>query len=214
MRRAPLLLGFAALAIAWGGALPRSLGHSFTAHMAMHMTVVAVAAPLLAVGVAGSRADLSLTRPAWFAPVSASMIELVMVWGWHAPALHSFARGTVLGLALEQASFLVSGLLVWLSAFGGQVNENERHAAGIIGLLLTSMHMTLLGALLGLATRPLYILIHHHGGNGLDVSPLTDQHIGGAIMLLAGGSAYLIGGLVLMARLLREDHPAPGREQH
>ncbi|MBA2410232.1 MAG: cytochrome c oxidase assembly protein [Gammaproteobacteria bacterium] len=212
MHRTLLLLGVAALAIAWSGALPRFLGHSFTAHMAMHMTVVAVAAPLLAVGVAGSRADPSLTRRAWFAPMSASLVELVIVWGWHAPALHSFARGTTAGLALEQASFLVSGLLVWLSAFGGRPNENERHAAGIIGLLLTSMHMTLLGALLGLGTRALYTH-SHHGGNGLDISPLADQHIGGAIMLLAGGSAYLIGGLVLMARLLRIDDSALGREQ-
>ncbi|MBA2491667.1 MAG: cytochrome c oxidase assembly protein, partial [Gammaproteobacteria bacterium] len=67
MHRTPLLLGFAALAIAWSGALPRFLGHSFTAHMAMHMMVVAVAAPLIAVGVAASRADPSLIRPAWFA---------------------------------------------------------------------------------------------------------------------------------------------------
>jgi putative membrane protein len=201
MRRAPMMLGFAALAVAWGGALPQLLGHSFTAHMAMHMMVVAVAAPLIAIAVAGSRHDPSAARPAWFAPVPAALVELVVVWSWHAPALHGFARGTVSGLVLEQFSFLVAGLLVWLSAFGGRAN---RRGAGIIGLLLTSMHMTLLGALLGLGTRTLYPHMHH-GDGALSLSPLADQQLGGAIMLLAGGSAYLIGGLVLMARLLRDD---------
>jgi putative membrane protein len=33
--------------------------------------------------------------------------------------------------------------------------------------------------------------------------PLDDQHLGGAIMLLVGGVAYLAGGVWLTAGLLR-----------
>jgi putative membrane protein len=58
--------------------------------------------------------------------------------------------------------------------------------------------MTLLGALFSLAPRPLYA---HDGASGL--SPLADQHLGGAIMLLAGGLSYLVGGLCLTAGLLK-----------
>jgi putative membrane protein len=75
----------------------------------------------------------------------------------------------------------------------------NRTAAGIVGLLLTAMHMTLLGALLALAPRPLYA--HLEGVSRL--TPLEDQHLGGAIMLLTGGVAYLAGGLWLTAGLLR-----------
>jgi putative membrane protein len=205
------VLGFAALALAWSGALPHLLGHSFTAHMAMHVTVVGVAAPLIAIGIAGSRLDPSAAKPAFFAPVTASLIELVVIWCWHAPALHGFARGPLWGLALEQSSFLAVGLLVWLSAFGGRENLRNRRAAGVIGLLLTSMHMTLLGALLGLSTRVLYPH-SHHGQEALGLSALQDQQLGGALMLIVGGTVYLVGGLGLMARLLR-DQPQPAREQ-
>jgi cytochrome c oxidase assembly factor CtaG len=52
----------------------------------------------------------------------------------------------------EQTAFLVSGLLVWISVFGGDpAQRHTRIASGIAALLLTSMHMTLLGALLALA---------------------------------------------------------------
>ncbi len=194
-------LGLAVLAGAWIGPLPALAGHAFTAHMTMHVAVVAVSAPLLAVGLAGTRLDPARLLPGLATPVAASVLELLVVWGWHAPLLHQAARSLPHALAWEQAMFLAAGLLVWSSAFGGRPERRAARAgAGIAALLLTSMHMTLLGALLTLAPRPLYA--HHaHGFAGL--SPLEDQQIGGVVMLAFGGLSYLIGGLVLLARMLR-----------
>lgn len=202
MRGALLLLGVSTLLVVWLGPLSSLAPGSFSAHMTMHMGVVAVAAPALAIGLAGGRFDPVRRAPQWFPPVPASLVELAVVWSWHAPTPHAFARGTTTGLVLEQGSFLASGLLVWLAAFGGDVGERgERTAAGIVALLLTSMHMTLLGALLALPTRPLYPHCAHAPG---PLGPLHDQQLGGAIMLVVGGVAYLFGGLGLTARLLRE----------
>jgi putative membrane protein len=144
--------------------------------MTMHMGVVAVAAPLLAVGAAGGRLDPVRKAPRLFAPIPASVLELVLVWAWHAPVLHHAARHGTAWLAAEQGTFLLTGLVVWLSVFGGDAQgAGPRRAAGVVGLLLTSMHMTLLGALLPLTPRPLYA--HTDGFAGL--TPLQDQHLGG-----------------------------------
>jgi putative membrane protein len=200
MRRPLLLCGFFTLAAAWLGPLPQLAPRSFAAHMAMHMGVVAVAAPLLALGIAGGRLDPVRKAPGLFAPVPASALELVVVWAWHAPALHHAARHSPAWLVVEQGTFLLAGLLVWLSAFGGDARgDGSRRAAGVVGLLLTSMHMTLLGALLALTPRPLYHLVERAS----TPTPLDDQHLGGALMLLAGGVSYLLGGLWLTAGLLR-----------
>jgi putative membrane protein len=174
--------------------------------MIMHMGVVAVAAPLLAIGIAGGGLDPVIKFPQLFAPIPISLVELVVVWAWHAPGLHHLARHTVLGSLVEQSMFLVCGLLLWLSAFGGSRHlEASRAAAGVIGLLLTMMHMVLLGALLALTPRPLYA--HTEGHMGL--TPLEDQHLGGAIMLVGGGISYLLGGLWLSFRLLRGNSIQP-----
>ncbi len=212
MRRIALAAGVLLLAALWLGPLPSLAAGSFAAHMTMHMGVVAVAAPLIAAGLAVGGWRLAGPPPAvvdllptanrqpptnmLLAPIPASVLELVIVWAWHAPALHQAARHEAGIMALEQASFLGAGVLVWLSSF-------RNRGPGIVALLLTSMHMTLLGALLALTPRPLYA---HHG-----TAALADQHLGGAIMLLIGGASYLAGGLWLTMRLLQERGVVGGR---
>jgi putative membrane protein len=201
MRIALMALGFLTLLGVWLGPLGALLPGPFAAHMTMHMGVVAVAAPLLAFGVCGTRFDPVRKAPGLFAPIPASVLELVVVWAWHAPALHHAARHSALGLVLEQGTFALSGVFVWVSAVGGSAAQRQQRAgAGILALLLTSMHMTLLGALLALPPRPLYA--HAHAGAS-HLGALQDQHLGGAIMLGVGGIVYLAGGLWLTASLLR-----------
>ena len=194
------LLGLIVLGATWFGPLPQLARDAFSAHMAMHMGVVAIAAPLLALGIGGSALDPVRRWPGLFPPIPLSLLELVVVWVWHSPALHHLARHTVTGLVAEQTTFLLSGFLVWISVFGGSSAQRQnRVASGIAALLLTSMHMTLLGALLALAPRPLYA----HNRSPANLTALDDQHLGGAIMLIVGGVAYLAGGLWLTATLVR-----------
>jgi putative membrane protein len=201
MRRFFLALGLLILAAAWLGPLPQLAREAFFAHMTLHMAVVAVAAPLLAAGIRGGRLDLARKAPRLFAPVQASIVELVIVWAWHTPALHHAARHHTAAFVAEQGSFLIAGCFLWLAAIGGdRLEARSRSAAGVVGLLLTAMHMTLLGALLALSPRPLYA----HAGEFTGLTALDDQHLGGAIMLLVGGVSYLFGGLWLTLRVLRE----------
>ncbi len=226
MARMLSAIGLLTLAVAWLGGLGSLLPGPFSGHMAMHMAVVAVAAPLLCFGVAGSALDPARRFPAVFAVVPASIAELVLVWGWHTPALHHAARHSTLALLLEQGSFLLSGVWLWASAVGG--DRHQRGGAGILALLLTSMHMTLLGALFALPPRLVYdhgpasARGHEHGAEqhgahevaaaaGSDgLSPLQDQHLGGAIMIVLGGASYLCGGLWLAVGLLRRRVGAGG----
>jgi putative membrane protein len=201
IRPSLLAAGLLTLAIAWLGPLPQLAPRFFSAHMTMHMAVVAVAAPLLALGLAGGRGDPSMRAPALFSAVPASVLELVLVWMWHAPALHHVARTTGVGLIAEQGTFLAAGFLVWMSAFGGgdAAGGGRRAGAGVIALLLTSMHMTLLGALIALAPRVLY----EHVGDGASMEArLAQQQLGGVVMVLVGGVSYLWGGLRLARRML------------
>ncbi len=222
MRWLSLTAGLLLLALLWLGPLPRMARSAFFAHMTLHMGVVAVAAPLIALGLAGGRFDPVIKAPHVFSPVPASMVEFAVVWAWHAPRLHDVSHEYAGGFLLEQAMFFVSGLALWLSAVGGQVRwQPSRTGAGVIAILLTSMHMTLLGALIALAPRLLYShassttesaaaapqtdfdALCRFPGSITDLTALEDQQLGGTIMLFVGGAAYLAGGLWLMAKLLQ-----------
>lgn len=235
MRPACFVLGLATLALVWFGPLLTVWRSSFAAHMLAHMGVVAIAAPLIAVGATGlsfspfiwpkgsnerqresRRSTPSLVLlPAspsrgenrWWSlglslPIIASLIELIVVWGWHAPAARVWAENSTFATMFEQTTFLAAGLLLWLSCLGaGQLNRSACRAAGAFGLLLTTVHMTLLGALLALSPRPLYGLAEA-SCFGLTLSAEQDQQLGAVVMLFVGAVAYLAGGLALLAKLL------------
>ena len=182
--RALGLAGLAVLAALW--LLPlEAAAPAFPAHMLRHMGLVAIAAPLLALGFPRELRVLALS------PLAAAVVEFVVVWGWHLPATHAAARLSGLAFVAEQAMFLGAGLLVWVGAFGAR-----QPLAGAGGLLLTSMHMTLLGAILVLAPRDLYAELCGTAPN------LPGQQVGGLLMLGIGTPVYLAGGLWLVRRAL------------
>lgn len=161
-------------------------GLGMTGHMAAHMGAVAVAAPLVAAGMRARGVG---------SPLGWAMAEFAIVWSWHVPALRDLADAHVAMALAEQALFLAVGVALWRAALA-------QPAAGVAALLVTSMHMTLLGALIGLAPRPLYPMMAMHPAPGLDA--LADQQLGGVVMLIVGGASYCLGGLWLLGTLLRE----------
>ncbi|KQV41615.1 cytochrome c oxidase assembly protein [Rhizobium sp. Root1204] len=200
MKTAPLTAGITALLLALVLlALSWSSG-SLVAHMIVHMTTVTIAAPFLAVAIRATRFDPTphLGRSG---PILASLIELVVVWVWHVPAMRKLAETGADAMIAEQASFLLAGILLWAACFRLQA-EGPRRLAGIVGLLFTSIHMTLLGVLLTLAPRPLY-----GAGDviclGIMLSREADQQLGGVIMLMVGAAAYLLGAVILLADILK-----------
>lgn len=190
MRTWAPLFGGALLASAWSGPLPALARESFAAHMGLHLLVVAVAAPLLALAVRHRRGPQSRALRL-LSPWPASLLELVVVWAWHLPRLHHAARSQLPAFIAEQGLFLAAGLLFWLSIVGAVAGDRGRAAGtAVVALAGTLAHMTLLGALLVLAPRPLYV----HAGSAVEA--LADQQRGGALMLVVSTVIYLGAGLL------------------
>lgn len=185
MTRAAGYIGLALLAVLWLLPLSRWLTGDFPLHMLRHMGLVAIVTPLLVLGFPRVAAPFAVS------PLVGVVVEFLVVWGWHLPGLHGMADQGGLALVAEQGSFLIAGLLVWAGALRGATP-----LAGAGGLLLTSMHMTLLGALIILAPRDLYAEIC---GRAPD---LDAQQLGGLLMLGIGTPVYLVAGLLLTGQAL------------
>jgi putative membrane protein len=197
---------------AWGAQL-------FAAHMVQHELLMIVAAPLLVLGrplaawtwacAPRHRHWLAdATRWRWLAwlwswitrPLIAWGLHAVAIWLWHVPGLFEAALHHEWVHDLQHVSFLGTALLFWWSVLGGDPRSG-RHGFALVSVFTTMLHTSALGALLTFATSPWYPS-YAAGGGAMGLSPVEDQQVGGLVMWVPGGTAYLIAGLVLVARLL------------
>lgn len=191
-----LLAALLILAGLWLGPLPAMSRTAFSAHMLLHLGVVALVAPLLAVGLVRMGLQLGHNMRSWM--ILAFVMEMLVVWGWHAPALHEAAARHVGVFVIQQLSFLLVGLAVWLA--GMAARQRRDLVTAMFGFALTLMHMTMLGVLLLMAPELIYPAELCLGAFGFE--QLEDQRFGGVLMAAWGGLAYLLGGIVLGYRLL------------
>ncbi|MFD2238332.1 cytochrome c oxidase assembly protein [Aureimonas populi] len=190
--RAFFWLGWATLVVAFVSPLCALSAALFSARVAHHVLLVAVAAPLLALANPW-RARMALPYPAlWL------LIHAFALWFWHAPIPYEAALRSDALYWLMQLSLLGSALLFWSSALSG------RHAAmtAPVTLLAAMMQMGLLGALITFAPRPLYTA-HALSTEPFGLTPLADQQLAGLIMWAPGALPYLVAALAFAASALR-----------
>jgi putative membrane protein len=170
--------------------------HLLTAHMAMHMLIMMVAAPLILFA-----APPTLVR--WRPQIAACWLAgTLTVLLWHVPAVFELALESQSWHQFELASFLVAGILFWWPVI--ELNPNSRWSVPVY-LFLATLPCDALSAFLvfcgHVVYRP-YLSGDAHGMFGL--SPLEDQALAGALMWVTVTFVYLIPALVLTARLLSE----------
>jgi cytochrome c oxidase assembly factor CtaG/cytochrome c2 len=210
-------LGVASLAIALLPPLHHLSEERFAAHMVQHELLMALAAPLLVAGYPLAaiarrlprRTQRGLARADWrrelehlwhllTRPGIAFTLQAVAIWAWHVPALFNASVTHPAVHALQHASFFGTAILFWASVLrphrGGE-------GVAVMSLFLTSLHTTILGALIALAGRPWYGA-YAGGAEAHGFSLLADQQLGGYIMWMPGGTSYAVAAFVLVSRWL------------
>jgi putative membrane protein len=198
----------------WGSVL-------FSAHMTQHELLMLVAAPALVLGrpiiaflwalPAGwaPRLNRMTSVRSWRVlwafitnPFVAWLIHAVVLWAWHAPALFQATLESDFVHALQHVSFLSSALLFWWAIIQGR-QRVLGYGLAVLYLFTTALHSGLLGALLTFS-RAIWYPIYGETTAAWGLTPLEDQQLGGLIMWIPAGLAYIIAGLALFAGWLRE----------
>ncbi|MEH6676929.1 cytochrome c oxidase assembly protein [Phenylobacterium sp.] len=188
-QRAAFVGGLAVLVIAFVSPLCALSTSLFSARIAHHMLMVAVAAPLLAMAAPRQLPGGWLT--------GAGLAHMVILWVWHAPMAYGWALEATATYWLMELSLLASAIAFWSTVW----SRRAEPPAVIVALILTMAQMGLLAALITFAQAPLYAP-HLLTTRAWGLSPLEDQQLAGLIMWAPGALPYFAAVLWLAARWL------------
>jgi cytochrome c oxidase assembly factor CtaG/cytochrome c2 len=220
------LAGFAAgwlvMAAALVGPIDAVSDALFSVHMVQHELLMLVAAPLVALGSPGLGYLWALPYGArrwlgnrltdrgafrrlyrWMTiPAAAWLLHAAAICVWHAPPLFDLAVRNEPVHAAQHVSFFGTALLFWWGLLRGRYGRLG-HGAAVVYVFTTAMYTGALGALLTMASRPLYSA--YAGSTAAwGLTALEDQQIGGLVMWVPAGILYTGVGLWLFASWLRD----------
>ena len=193
-----------------------------SAHMVQHLLLLLVAAPLLALSAPSSailrgsplavrrasgrwRRRLGLTHGNLAVlrhPAAVWLLQVGVLWFWHAAAPYDAALDNQFLHLLEHASFLVTAVLFWHVVIGVRGAARVSGGLGVLLVFAMAMASVFLSVLLTFARTPWYSGYATTTASwGLD--PLTDQRVAGVIMWIPAGGIYLAAALVLLVTWIR-----------
>jgi len=195
----PLFAALALLAVAFVSPLCALTSTLFSARVAHHVALVALAAPLFVLTLPRHLRDIAWP-PAL--PAAAAVVHAVLLWLWHAPMPYAAALASHGVFWLMEASLFGSALLLWAAS----LSRRTRLASSLGALLATVVQTGLLGAAITFARTPLYDF-HIGATTSWGLTALEDQQLAGLVMWVPAAVPYLAAALALLAARLSSATP-------
>jgi cytochrome c oxidase assembly factor CtaG len=198
-----------------------------SAHMAQHLLIMDIAAPLLVLGLRSPVYAFMLPRPLLVPlarsqtvrsvfgfvrkPFVAATIFVLTMWLWHlAPAYEGALRSPLLH-GIQHQCFLLAGMIFWLPVIEPW---HRRVPGGLwkIGYIGGTRLLTMFVGFALVAT-PDAIYSGFYGDRALDhgLSPLDDQQMAGTLMMVAD-IVIMVGSLVFFFMRTSQEDAETGRD--
>ena len=208
------LSGWTVLTLSLVSPLHEAGERSFTMHMVEHELIMLVSTLLLASSGAGGVLAWGLPRPLrlalgggwksplqsmWKAltePVTATAVQAIVMWGWHAPPLFDRALDSFGWHVAQHACFFISSLLFWWAMLHPR-SRSSGYGVSAACLFATSLIGGALGALMSFSSSPWYADYAAMGMTGVGLDPVDDQRLAGLIMWIPGGLVHGAAALAL-----------------
>lgn len=193
---------------------------SFTLHMIEHELIMLVATLLLAASSSGGVMAWGLARPlrqslsrSWklplqslwkrlTEPVTATALQAVVMWMWHAPSLFDRALESSGWHIAQHASFFLSSLIFWWAMLHPR-GRGAGYGTSAACLFATSLIGGALGALMSFSASPWYSDYAAMGMSGIGLDPVDDQRLAGLIMWIPGGLVHGVAAIALFYKWLK-----------
>ncbi len=210
-RQASFACGMALIVLATVGPMDALADDYVFGHMIQHTILFDEAAMLLAVGLTGPVLVPLLTKPGirrlqgLMHPVVAVVLWLLVMYGWHTPALYQIAAEHEGVHLCEHASFITAGVVMWLALLG-PFPKPEWFGNGAKAIYVAVIHFSTMGLAnilmwSGTVLYPFYSASDRAHG----IAPITDQSLAGVVLMLQSGVVMLGVFFWLVMRWARED---------
>ena len=186
----------------------------FSAHMAQHLILQLVWAPLLVISLPVWlwRALVQPVQPLerWATrPMVAFLLFNAVVYGWHLPAMYNLALTTHKFHILQHVLFMSTAVLSWFVVLAPLPELRASFPKRAAYILLSMVAMKVLGIVISLSDHVLYTFyLGQPRAWGMDA--LSDQELGGLLMWLPGGIVLWVGLGRLFWMWVRSGTPANG----
>jgi putative membrane protein len=231
-RLAAFMSGVLSLWIAVGSPLAGMDHQLLTVHMAQHLLLMTVAAPLVLLGAPviallqslPQRLRRSVLAPLLrlppvqgvgriiTQPAFCWLASTVTVIGWHVPTLFQLGMQSEGWHTVEHATFFAAGLLFWWPVVPPWPSLARWPRWSVpLYLFLATLPCDALSAFLTFCNRvvyPHYLSAHRH----FNISPLGDQERAGALMWVWVTFAYLVPAAVVTIQMLSPHRRPSGVE--
>jgi putative membrane protein len=188
----------------------------FSAHMAQHLLLILIVPPLMLLGIPRWLAQQVLDWPLarriehiLNRPLLAWLLGMGTLWVWHVPALYNATLADENIHVVEHLSFLVTSSIFWWPILSPLTERRLAPLATIPYLFAASAATSILGIILTFTPPgiyPAYLDPNDEIGalpllrDSWGLTPTADQQLGGLLMWVPGGLAYLSGIIGALAR--------------
>lgn len=164
------------------------------------MFLTLIAAPLIVLGFEERlRPRDGTTKSVWIKITfpGSTVLFAACMWIWHWPGPYDATLQNNDVYWLMHIRTFGSALWLWHALL-----SREQAGAALVAGFITSMQMSLLGALFTFATHSLFV-VHLGTTEAWNLSQIEDQQLGGLIMWVIGGLLFTVYALCAFALILR-----------
>src|SRR5216683_473048 len=183
-------------------------------HMLQHVMLGFVAPPLMLLGLSPKMAALVVRVPfvrAVTEPVPAQIVAAAVMIGWHLPALYDATLQSESLHVVEHVTFIAAGLVLYwpvLEATSAQTRWQLSPVMKLLYMLVATLPQDGVALVLLFSRVPFYEFYVHVPRLVASLTPLIDQTLAGAALMVLGKASLSVAALSVFFRWFGGEHEA------
>jgi putative membrane protein len=183
-------------------------------HMLQHVLLGFVAPPLMLLGLSPSIVGKLVRIPAVRAltePIPAQVIAGVVMIAWHVPVLYDATLYSEPLHVVEHLTFIAAGLLLYwpmLRATSAYAKWQMSPGARLLYILVATLPQDAVALALIFSRVPFYEYYTHAPRLVTTLTPLVDQTVAGALLMIFGKATMVVAALAIFIEWFSSEHEA------